>query len=78
MSDVNPVDHLTRLFGSQEKLGAAAGGVGQTAVSNWRIAGRVPSKRQLILLENAHRYGVTLSPEDFFPPKQNVTRETSA
>lgn len=61
----NPVERLINKFGTQKRLGQAAG-VGQTTVSNWKRLGYVPAKKQQELLASAPSFGVNLCPDDFF------------
>lgn len=62
---LNIIDRLVSKFGSQTRLGEAAG-VGQTAVSEWKKRGFVPSPRIDAILAYARKNGIELAPADFF------------
>ena len=69
----NVVDHLVSIFGTQEKVGIAAG-VSQSTVSGWKepSPGRVPSKPQRELLAYARAHGIPLAGNDFHPPDEEA------
>lgn len=63
--ETNPVQRLVRKFGSQARLGVAAG-VKQPSVSEWESKGYVPGSRHQRILEWGKAHGIDVSPEDFF------------
>ena len=73
----NVVDHLVSKFGSQARLGEAAGS-SQSAVSGWKLNNCVPVKRQKILLRNAPNFGVELTPLDFHPDWRAESSDAAA
>ncbi|MBI1234735.1 MAG: hypothetical protein GC208_09565 [Alphaproteobacteria bacterium] len=74
----NVVDHLLELgFKTQAQIGEAAGGASQPGVARWRAENSIPSKRQRSLIANAPKYGIRLSPTDFFPPAPEASAEAT-
>ena len=68
MSDIEikVVDHLAQRFGTQLRLAAAAG-CAQSTMSEKRQSNSLTHDQMRRLLRVAPEYGVTLTPEDFFP-----------
>lgn len=60
---INVVDHLVSIFGSQYAVAKIAES-SQSSVADWKRDNRVPSKRIEIMLANAPD---KLKPADFFP-----------
>ena len=66
----NVVEHLVQDcgFGQQKRL-AAAVGVRESVVSDWRRKNVIPSDRQPLIIRAAREMGLVVLPEDFFPPE---------
>jgi transcriptional regulator with XRE-family HTH domain len=69
MSEFNVIDHLLeRGFKTQARLAAAAG-VKQSSVADWKAANRVPFERTKQIIRYAHDEGIEISPLDFYEPE---------
>lgn len=65
---INVIEHLTakERFGNQTRLGQAIG-VGQSTVAGRKKVNSLSHDQMRTLLKVAPDFGVTLSPQDFFP-----------
>lgn len=69
MTDFNVIDHLLEKgFSTQAKLAAAAG-VGQSSVADWKASNRVPFERMKQIIRSARDQGIDISSEDFLEPE---------
>lgn len=65
----NVVDELLRRgFKTQGRLAAAAG-VRQSNVAQWKQHNRIPHERMRLIIKAAHDEGIDLYPDDFFEPE---------
>lgn len=64
----NVIDHLTALFGNQTRLAEAAG-VSQPTISERKSRNSLSHDQMRHILKNAPAMGVTVTVDDFFPPK---------
>ena len=61
----NTIDYIVSKFGNQTEL-AKLLGINQSAISQWKKAGLIPSRRQKTILDVAKTQGIDLKPSDFF------------
>jgi hypothetical protein len=64
----SPIDRIIRKFGGMPALQRALGHRNRSTIQGWKDRGGVPAGQHAELLEAAHRFRVTLSPEDFVCP----------
>ncbi|MEW6532789.1 MAG: P63C domain-containing protein [Thermodesulfobacteriota bacterium] len=62
---MSAASRIIEKFGGQTAL-AKLLGKNQSTIQNWHAKGRIPAKWQQPLLELAEKYGISLSPSDFF------------
>ncbi len=73
---MNPVERLIEKFGTQERLAKAAERK-QSQVPLWKDKGHFPPIPQKNILKNARKFGVAVTPDDFFDlpaPEKKQTR----
>lgn len=56
---------------------SAATGLHPSTIQSWKEAGRIPAKRQQLVLDKARARGIDLQPADFFdaPPDTSASSE---
>jgi len=69
MSEFNVIDHLLeRGFKTQARLAAAAG-VKQSSVADWKATNRVPAERMKQIIRYAQNEGIEVYADDFIEPE---------
>lgn len=65
---IKTVSELIDQLGGTNAVGDMCGGIGKTAVSHWRVNGRIPDRHKYRLFVECSTRGLTVAPDIFGEP----------